>query len=49
MNVYLFEKELFIRSTARVFLKIYEFVYVLLFSFGFEGGMSDLIVLITDH
>ena len=27
----------------------YQFVYVLLFHFGYEGGMWDFVVLIPDH
>ena len=42
--------ELFIRLTVRVFRGHWSnFVCVLLFPFGIEGGMWDVIVLIPDH
>ena len=31
------------------FVNVYQFLCVSFFSFGFEGGMWDLIVLISDH
>ena len=49
LNDHLFGKELFIRFTASAFRKlpsIYVFSY---FTFGFEGRMWDLIVLVPDH
>lgn len=33
-----FEKELFIRFTVRVFLNVYQFLFVFFFPFGFEVG-----------
>ena len=44
---HLFGKELFIRLTVHVLL--INFYVCPSFPFGFEGGMSDLIVLILDH
>ena len=48
MNDHLFGKELFIRFTVGYFANVYEFVCAS-FHFGFEGGMWDLNVVISDH
>ena len=44
----LFWKELFIRFTGSAFRKLLSFYVFSYFSFGFEGRMWDLIVLIPD-
>ena len=31
------------------FVNVYQFVSVIFFPFGFEGGMWDLLVLVPDH
>ena len=50
MTTHLFGKELFIRFTGSVFRKYTSiWVGVLLFLFGFEGGMCNLNVLVPDH
>ena len=42
-------KELFIRFTARAFLKLLSIFVFSYFPFGFEGRMWDLIVSVPDH
>ena len=42
-------KELFIRCAVRVFRERLSIFCVSSFSFGFEGGMWKLILLIPDH
>ena len=45
----MFEKELFIRFTVRVFRERLSVCVSSSFPFGFEGGMWDLILFISDH
>ena len=49
MDDHLSGKELFIRFTARAFLKLLSIFVFSYFPFGFEGRMSDLIVSVPDH
>ena len=50
LNDHLFGKEQFIRFTVRVFRERVIYLCVCAsFTFGFEGGIWDLIVLIPDH
>ena len=41
--------KLFVRITVRVFRERLSMCLCASFSFGFEGGMGDLIVVIPDH
>ena len=49
MNDHLSWKELFIRFTVCAFRKLLSVGVFSYFTFGFEGRMWDLIVLVPDH
>ena len=45
----MFGKELFIRFTVHVFRERLSICVCVFFLFGFEGGLWDLIVYVSDH
>ena len=49
LNDHLFEKELFIQFNVGVFRGHWSVCVYASFPFGFEGGMWDLVVLLSDH